>query len=557
MLVSTALVSSLPAQTISNADLDINNIKARINAPGDLFWDLQSGNPAFEAPKGSGLNTMYAGNMWIGGLDQNGQLHLAAQTYRQSGTDFFQGPVSSTSSYSASQDQYWNRVWKINKSTIDTFRLWFQDPSQYPGYTIPQSISSWPAHGNTSLGEAANLAPFFDYNNDGTYNPSNGDFPCIRGDQAIYFIFNDDRSIHTESGGQPLGIEVHGMAYAFHSPGDTAISNTIFLKYTIFNRSGNDYSNTYIGNWSDLDLGNGGDDYVGSDVSRSAYYVYNSSNDDQMGYGVAPPAQGVVFLRGPEADPMDGVDNDRNGIIDELGEAWDMSRFVYYSNDFTVTGNPSTTADFYNYMNGRWLDGTPITYGGNGYNPSGVPAAFMFPGDSDPTGWGTGQPQAAWDEINAGNPYGDRRGLGAYGPFTLNAGENICLDYAYVYSRSTSNIASVAKMESDIDQVQQFYDGSLKGCECSVNFTGITNYDYDQPINIYPNPASSFIMVDMQKANEEAGYVIIDASGREVLAGKLAPAAINTVILEELSAGIYIIKINGSQKIYTRLISKQ
>jgi len=36
----------------------------------------------------------------------------------------------------------------------------------------------------------------------------------------LFFIFNDARNPHTESGGLNLGIEVHGMAYAFNCPGD-------------------------------------------------------------------------------------------------------------------------------------------------------------------------------------------------------------------------------------------------------------------------------------------------------------------------------------------------
>ena len=558
MLAGAALMNPLSAQTFGNADLDINNIKARINAAGDLFTDLQFG-PGFETPKGSGKHTLYVGNLWIGGVDAGGQLYMAAQTYRQTGTDFFQGPVSATSSYSSALDQQWDRVWKINKSAIDSFRLWFQNNSLYPGYTIPQSLTSWPAHGNTAVGQASDLAPFYDYNNNGTYNPAEGDFPCIKGDQAVYFIFNDHRDTHTESGGMAMGLELHGMAYAFKNSPDTALSNTVFMKYQVINRSQANYLNTYIGNWSDIDLGYYFDDYVGADVGRSAYYGYNGDNNDEStGYGIAPPAQGVVFLRGPEADPGDGIDNDRNGTVDEFGEVWDMSKFVYYENDFTVRGNPQTATDYYNYLQGIWKDGTPLTYGGTGYNPSGVPADFMFPGTTDPTGWGTGgNPQAPWDEMTSGNTPADRRGLGVYGPFTFSAGESICLDFAYVYSRGSSNHASVTKMQNDIDHVQAVYDSTLRACECNVSFTGLANNSYDMPVNIYPNPANSFIYVDMKDQREETSYVVMDMTGREVLAGKLTADAVNTVNIEELSKGIYVIRIASAEKVYTKLISKQ
>ncbi|MEZ4830315.1 MAG: hypothetical protein R3C61_29120 [Bacteroidia bacterium] len=41
-----------------------------------------------KVPKGSNRHSMFASSLWIGGLDESGQLRVAAQTYRQSGIDF-------------------------------------------------------------------------------------------------------------------------------------------------------------------------------------------------------------------------------------------------------------------------------------------------------------------------------------------------------------------------------------------------------------------------------------------------------------------------------------
>ena len=35
------------------------------------------------------------------------------------------------------------------------------------------------------------------------------------------------------------------------------------------------------------------------------------------GYGLNPPCIGVDFFQGPLADENDGIDNDRDGLIDE------------------------------------------------------------------------------------------------------------------------------------------------------------------------------------------------------------------------------------------------
>ena len=40
--------------------------------------------------------------------------------------------------------------------------------------------------------------------------------------------------------------------------------------------------------------------------------------------------------------------------------------------------------DFYNYLDGKWLDNTLMTYGGDGRNQNNPVCNFMFPGDTDP-----------------------------------------------------------------------------------------------------------------------------------------------------------------------------
>ena len=71
--------------------LDINGVNTSVG-PGAMFWDLTDAK--YEVPKGGGINSIFAHDLWIGGLDNGGQLRLAAQTYRQGGSDYWPGPVS-------------------------------------------------------------------------------------------------------------------------------------------------------------------------------------------------------------------------------------------------------------------------------------------------------------------------------------------------------------------------------------------------------------------------------------------------------------------------------
>ena len=268
------------------------------------------------------------------------------------------------------------------------------------------------------------------------------------------------------------------MAYAFNCTNDSALYNTIFTNYKIINKSSFHIDSTFIGNWADFDIGAFGDDYIGCDVSRGAMYAYNGdlidgpSGNGELIYGANPPAQAVVFLRGPFAN-ADGIDNPANstpsgsnygdGIVDK--ERLGRSNFVYYDNNFNpINGNPTGAGDYYQFMTSTWRNGQPVTYGGAG-TAVGIPSKYVYPGNSDPLGFGTGAVQPSWDELFSANLPGDRRGLGSVGPFTMQPGSTHTLDFAYVYGRGTSgnNLINVAVMQKRIDSVKNKFNAIEEG----------------------------------------------------------------------------------------------
>jgi len=268
--------------------LDLNNIKARIQANGLQFWPgpltgsgVDLAPQGFEFPKGSGKNTVFNSTLWVGGVDEADELHIAAERYRQVGLDYWPGPLSSDDgelSIETSTVINWQKVWKLNVEEVEYHKLHYWES----GYEPISVIATWPAHGNTELNQARFLAPFVDIDGDSVYNPMSGDYPLIRGDQCIYFIINDVRQ-HSETEGEVLGLEIHGMAYAFHDLENQPMNNTIFFSYKIFNRSTNVYHDAYIGLFTDFDIGYAFDDYVGCDVVRGAYFGYNGKEIDGNG----------------------------------------------------------------------------------------------------------------------------------------------------------------------------------------------------------------------------------------------------------------------------------
>ena len=353
--------------------LDINNVDAPIKPQaGGWFSDE---NDVFHFPKGTELSTYFCYSFWMGAMDADSNLHIFAERFNSEGNDTWPGPLSLVdASIDEPTMQQWDRTFKITRQEVTDFL----ENYQTSGYTIPQHILDWPAHGDVSKAQAWLLAPFVDTDNDGIYNPQHGDYPDFPGDMAQFIIFNDNYGSHTESQGQPLGVEAHVMAYAWNTPDDTLLNNTVFLKYKIFNRSQSDYHNAFVGLWSDWDLGYASDDYVGCDVMRNSVYCYNgydSDGYDQSGhYGTNWPVQTLTLLCGPLM-PADGIDNPAYGGPDDCpqgdnsldwyavngmgfgdgiadNERYGLTGFISQRNNGSVLGDPTVAVEYYNAMRG-------------------------------------------------------------------------------------------------------------------------------------------------------------------------------------------------------------
>ena len=79
--------------------MNFNDVSAFIEQGGSMFQNRQEGVAAYEVG-GDNLFAIYAGALWMGGTDVNGQLKLAALKFRQ-GNDFWPGPLTVTPIYSA------------------------------------------------------------------------------------------------------------------------------------------------------------------------------------------------------------------------------------------------------------------------------------------------------------------------------------------------------------------------------------------------------------------------------------------------------------------------
>lgn len=559
----------------STAELNVNNVRALINGYGNMWYD---GSVAqYHLPKNSNTCPLFCAALWIGGTDVNDQLRIAALRFGSGGDDYWPGPLElKTASVDLPVCNYFDKHYIITKNEVLAFMSMFDysDAGATPNDTyspdaVPATIKNWPASG-INANQSPYLAPFFDANHNGVYEWEEGDYPyydfnnalcprtlkaqwgrdytshvattleteanivtggllsdqVLKGDQTIWWVFNDMGNVHTESLGQPIGMEIRAQAFAFST--NDEINNMTFYTYEIINRSTYELRETYFSQWVDADLGYAFDDYVGCDVKRGLGYCYNGDEVDGPGSGSytgIPPAVGIDFFQGPYMDP-DGKDNPKidiakmrayypkqlehyllpdgtydtisltddadlyypnawyfvpgddigncaingvnfgNNIVDD--ERFGMRRFVYYDNSSNaISGEPSKATDYYNYLRGYWKNGQRMKYGGNGISTgtTDFDCDFMFPGDSDPLFWGTnGNAVDNWTEVTAGNSPDDRRFMQSAGPFTLKPGalNYITVGIPFAQAPSGKAFSSVELLREIDDVCQALFENCFK-----------------------------------------------------------------------------------------------
>lgn len=504
------------------ATLHANHISTPVYIFGTLSYDGQYAQYLLDMGDYQ-ASTIFASSMWIGNSD-----HMAASRFMNTGHDFFPGPLRTTDAKSTVEKaQQYNRVWHVTREMIDYHIAHCGDA----GYVPVDDILTWPANGDVWEGYAQHLAPFYDADNSGYYNPYAGDYPLIRGDECVFSIFNDGYTTHTESNGNAMGVEIHCMTYAFNEPADSTLWNTVFAHYDIYNRSANSYDSTYLGAWTDFDIGYAWDDYIGCDVQNNMFYGYNGGVTDGSGTGSfqgIPPAQGTLILS------QDG----------ELG----MTSFMAYDNTTSsVMGEPVNPSDYYYYLRGLQKNGDFPWYGPTGGYQ------YMYPGMSDMENFGE------MYEFTNGNAPGDRRGVGGSGPFTFGSGASRQFDVAYLTAWSDvpdcvgCSIATLAGQAPRL-RSQWLRDTTDSGRPflympySAPHEAGIDDL-LQASLQVYPNPTTGMLTVTVPMAGDVQLY---DMMGRQLLSQRVTEGKV-TLDLGGLPQGIYLLRAAGQA---TRVVKR-
>lgn len=517
--------------------LDINNIKAPSLVHGDMWWDPTTQAASCEFPKGSGINITFASGIWMSAYDVQSQQYTSGVMFHDK-VDYWPGPLDATGHIDFKTSEKWAKIWKVNKTDITTFL----SQTIHNLNNTPPNILTWPAKGNinakgnndSSLTITEDMAPFVDANNDGKYNALDGDYPKIKGDQALWWVFSDNGPTHDFTNSSPLRVEVHAMAYATATGALT--DNAVYYDYTVINKSGMDYQNYRLGLWSDEDLGYFRDDYVGFDSSHRMAYAYNGDPNDgqgQSGYGNNPPMAGVMFIKLP----------DDNGTAKVPAGS-----FMYHNNDMTVIGNPTSGADVDYYLRSRIRTGAHITndfagrVGSKGFG-SGPDVNYVYPGDPADT--------TQWSECSSGNPDGDRRYILASNDNNFNKGSQLEFVLALV---ATPQGAHHVCGDIDLSEIKRIADAATNQYN-KLNIASINNNK--KILAFYPNPTKDIVNIEGLKPDDVGSINIYDQIGRKIAEPFTTSNNKTSIGTCNLPSGIYHVMVNTRNGMATGTFIKQ
>ncbi|MDR9399738.1 MAG: T9SS type A sorting domain-containing protein, partial [Salibacter sp.] len=483
---------------------------------------------------------LYSDKLWVSGKSKS------------TGIDYFSG--SRVIGYNYNNDHYFigfnpgpnqtdlnhyrnYRTFKVTRAQIDDHIANYNSSS----YEAPEDIREWPAHGNPNAGESTCIAPFIDVNNDEIYDPNDGDYPQIRGDEAVYTVFNDLRHSPMRPI-DPVGVEGHLMIYGYDSP-DPVLSKTFFVNYRLINIGSNRYKNLLTGINNRSGIGAFTDDFIGCDTLNNFYYYYNNDDFDdtaldQLGFGSNPPSLGIIPLN-----------KNLNSFVSWDGVSGSQTE-IPYNKEFSV-----------NFLKG-WKNYGAAFYA-NSYrtvNPNqayGDTTKFIFTGDPvQDTGW-THYRDSTFTFINNSYPVSNGT-VGGLNHGDFNPGDTVEIDYAITIAENTGNTlySEVADLRTQVQDIQNWYNNyqfdDWKHSCMLVNSTIPKSSITDKSdFKIYPNPTLGAFTLQVNSLKRGASFQLFNSLGTLIKDGAIQAERTN-FNFSSLSSGVYLLKVNNGDRTSTQ-----
>ncbi len=486
-------------------DFNLNDISISIDANQSLFNDQNQGASGFS------INA-------FGNAIYNAEFITVGKNPNWTHNPEYYGNEAGAGPYNNQELGFeWPYVLKISQAEINQHRANYNQS----GYSVPESIEKWPANGDSTLGMRADLAPYRDVNGNGCYDPTNGDYPIIKGDAALYWVRH---SKQTE-----LKMEYHYMLYALSGANNPDLNQTVFLDFRIINRETSRIDSLKTGLFIDWDLGNPQNDYLGCDSLSNTFYVYSGDSvENRLVNG------NLVFEHN----------------IPFVGARFLSDSMMSFIQMFNRSGqtSPTLTIQYYNYLNAIWPNASKLTYGGDGLiNSSGIPTNYMLTGNPL-TGMG-------WTAANPGyghpaSPPGDRRGIASIPFYSLNPGESKTISVALGFGRKDSvqsHLENFPEMQRVLASAKTAWDSiNTVTPDYSSNFNctlvGISEQAIksNTTLHLFPNPTEGFIELRSSEVMER--WQLFSLNG-QMLRNERISNKNGLLDLSELQRAIYLLRV--------------
>lgn len=512
-------------------------VEALIESSGPLLTEFRIPGPT----PGSTVRAFKDILLWAGGVDAAGNIHLALQNSDPNNSSFQGGFNGITNSAG---------VWKVTRHQIEQHLKDFADNGIIDN-PIP-AIFSWPGKGNPFSidyngfaldGVALEIsAPYIEtQNGPSTYNPSKGDWPypcrplmnfCRPADEIVYMPFFE--KIVTVPGPVPftpklVSLNCSVLYSTYYCDDSQFLDNTIFAYVTYQMTDTMRLDSAFFSLVLNGDIGAANDDYIGTRPGGDQVYFYNGTENDAT-FGSNSP---VVVL------DLDYGPFDTSGIATDISSVMPMN--YNNANLPAAMKMPAAPGEYYNYLTGSWRDGTPLTEGGNGYNPGNVNATrvkFPFPGNPADSN--------EWSEQSAGNTPGDRGALLNTGNITIKPGS---------FNRFGFKIEHIPGGTAIVDQVEEIHRYSdtyfyffladffppavnpFDTLDCSA-VNRINDPVAAVPVQVFPNPTRDAFTISIEN-QEITSFSMYNLLGQVVTIGTEQCAKGLSVKTGNLPAGVY------------------
>lgn len=513
------------AQPIDQTELRANLLNMTFSSDGLVGSEQETGAGLWYHPTDSqdSILLVNQAGWWVRAMDPAGNKYLG--TSRQH--------YPAKAGLLGDQGDF-NRIWKVTRAAVNAHILDWQDNQHIDN---PQeSVFGWPGRGN-ELFAAINgfslpnwglndLAPFFDQNANGQYEPDQGDYPNIQmgcsslirftpGDLMWFPFYYEFSDYHF--------LQFHQTIFAWDCSENELLGNTVLLQTYCKNRGVERLDSVAISFFLD-----GNDEYyAGTRTLLGQNWLYSYPAD-----GVRPML-GVYFLLTP---------------LNQFGEPISFQSHMVLMNDsmqVEAMSLPETIPEYQQIQQGYWKDGTPLREGGQGYFSNGSTTTFAF----------DGLPESGnWTEWLSQNPVQARTQVATFDAgLKISASQAVTMTHVFLVEPSYSFLdEGITIMEQRLDTLYaelscffpDFY--SLEStCDLNVLTDDRTILSDDSLWAMYPNPARAIVVIERQSSSPPEQLEVVDLLGRTMYTAECKGKTI-TLDTTHWPAGLYWVRLGAT-----------